>query len=837
MIKKREGRKTGPQGFTLIEIMVALLISSVLATAIYSFFITQHHAYTVQDQVIEMEQNARAAMDMIRRELRMAGYNAMGDDLINNLSDFVPSSFIPAYPVTVNLDANPKISEGSGTNPDVITFLSVVPTSYNPAVLKENAEKEDTYIIVDLTKSKGEDQYKEGDMLHIGTCSDYARIDKIEFVNLPSESYKYTKLTIDTTPADSSSNPGLSRSYESGVSVGEISVVSYSVFNEANDPSHTYHDAGHPVLKRKINAGGFQPIAENITDIQLSHLGGGEVQLTLSSQTDRSDYKFQTNSGYRTYTAGAKIKVRNADTVAVGTTCDVPSSPSNLALKGLDDTYPCKIQISWDEVKGSTGCDVTGYKIYYGTTAGSNTYSVDVGDVTSYVLDVDALNACKYYVSAAAINSAGISPKSSEQAIADSLAPASPAGLTVENINGVERKVVLSWDQNTECDLKGYNVFGRSALVPAPAPQINSSIIPREISNYTDSDFTPIDCATYYYSIEAVDYCPNASDSTTEVSASPTAPEPPTGPEFSPSGKTDTISWTLSEDDFEVSKMNYIVEYRVYDPSGVLLATLKPGTDTWTSSSVHNYYDVSAKDACGNESEKLRISSACSDSNKPDKPSIEQPVDSSTVSGKITISGTATAKGGRTISLVELKIDKGSWTTLDGTTTWSYPWNTNTTQVEDGEHTITVKAKDSEGCYIENSITVKVSNSESAASQELSCDVYACIKSAGSSDKHVYLVVKVFDENSDPISGVTIKAAAENIAFNNISETSSPGTYGGSSNPDCKLSTDGNKTISGKIDNKGISAESNLTHSTNETITVTVSKNGYEPGECTRWEE
>ncbi len=49
---------------------------------------------------------------MIRRDLRMAGYHAMGNEFINKLSDFVPSSFIPTSPVIVNLDANPKISEG-----------------------------------------------------------------------------------------------------------------------------------------------------------------------------------------------------------------------------------------------------------------------------------------------------------------------------------------------------------------------------------------------------------------------------------------------------------------------------------------------------------------------------------------------------------------------------------------------------------------------------------------------------------------------------------------------------------------------------------------------------
>lgn len=590
-----------PHGFTLIEILVALLITSILVTAIYHFFIGQHHAYTVQDQVIEMEQNARAAMDLIRRDLRMAGYHAMGDDLINNLSDFVPSSFIPTNPVTVNLDANPKISEGSGTDPDVITFLSVLPTSNNPTTLSTAISPGSNQITLNLTSTQTDDQYNVGDMIHIGTSSEYVTITVISG----------STLTIDTNPADAGSSQGIAQNYAAGTPIGEIYVVSYAVFNDDNDPLYYKHDPGHPILKRKANGGGFQPVAENITDMQLRHLGSGEIEVTLSSRTDRADHKFQTNGGYRTYTTSAHVKVRNADTVAVGTDCDLPSAPTNVVLNGLNDTYPCQINITWDEVTGASGCPVSGYKIFYSTTSGYYSYSVDVGDVIAYTLDVKTLPACTYYVAVSAVNSAGTGSKADEEYITDIQKPTTPTGLTVENINGVDRNVALSWDGNTECDLKGYNIWGREETL-ADSTLINENIISKEFVNFTDTEFyTPfdssIDCKTYYYCIEAVDYCPGASVMSSEVSVSPTAPAPPTDLQFS---ATDKLSWTLSADDFEydTSGLNYIKGYQVYGRDESMnwmeLDSLGSGTAEWTiTGNETSEFGVSAKDVCENESE------------------------------------------------------------------------------------------------------------------------------------------------------------------------------------------------------------------------------------------
>ncbi len=62
------------KGFTLVELLVAMVLSFILIGGIYGAFTSQQKAYTVQDQVAEAQQNARMAMNILLRDIRMAGY-------------------------------------------------------------------------------------------------------------------------------------------------------------------------------------------------------------------------------------------------------------------------------------------------------------------------------------------------------------------------------------------------------------------------------------------------------------------------------------------------------------------------------------------------------------------------------------------------------------------------------------------------------------------------------------------------------------------------------------------------------------------------------------------
>jgi type IV pilus assembly protein PilW len=63
-------------GFTMVELLVALSISAVLVAAAYRTFSSQHKVYEIQSDVMEMQQNVRVAMDILTRDIRMAGFNS-----------------------------------------------------------------------------------------------------------------------------------------------------------------------------------------------------------------------------------------------------------------------------------------------------------------------------------------------------------------------------------------------------------------------------------------------------------------------------------------------------------------------------------------------------------------------------------------------------------------------------------------------------------------------------------------------------------------------------------------------------------------------------------------
>jgi len=64
-------RKTG---FSLIELLAGILISGILLAGLYSVFFSQNQAFSVQEQIAEMNQNIRGALDLMTREIRLAGY-------------------------------------------------------------------------------------------------------------------------------------------------------------------------------------------------------------------------------------------------------------------------------------------------------------------------------------------------------------------------------------------------------------------------------------------------------------------------------------------------------------------------------------------------------------------------------------------------------------------------------------------------------------------------------------------------------------------------------------------------------------------------------------------
>jgi type IV pilus assembly protein PilW len=62
-------------GFSLIELMIAMVLGLVLVGALINTFISSNRTYRVQEGLAQSQESARFALEILGQELRMAGYD------------------------------------------------------------------------------------------------------------------------------------------------------------------------------------------------------------------------------------------------------------------------------------------------------------------------------------------------------------------------------------------------------------------------------------------------------------------------------------------------------------------------------------------------------------------------------------------------------------------------------------------------------------------------------------------------------------------------------------------------------------------------------------------
>jgi type IV pilus assembly protein PilW len=101
-MRMKKMKRLNRKGVTLIELLIALVICGMVAAGIYQVFIAQSKAYTVQDQVTEVQQSVRSAMEILLRDLRMAGYDS--DNLLSTITITSPIANLSDNSITVNYE-------------------------------------------------------------------------------------------------------------------------------------------------------------------------------------------------------------------------------------------------------------------------------------------------------------------------------------------------------------------------------------------------------------------------------------------------------------------------------------------------------------------------------------------------------------------------------------------------------------------------------------------------------------------------------------------------------------------------------------------------------------
>ena len=94
------------RGVTLVELMIVVCMLGMVVAAMYNMFTFQRKSYSVQDNVVVMQQNARVGLEYMVKEIRMAGYIPEGIPPNNNepTDDSVPSASFTADGVSEAID-------------------------------------------------------------------------------------------------------------------------------------------------------------------------------------------------------------------------------------------------------------------------------------------------------------------------------------------------------------------------------------------------------------------------------------------------------------------------------------------------------------------------------------------------------------------------------------------------------------------------------------------------------------------------------------------------------------------------------------------------------------
>jgi prepilin-type N-terminal cleavage/methylation domain-containing protein len=283
-------------GFTLTELLVAMAISGILLGTIVSTCITQRKTYAVQEQVTEMTLNVRAALDMLTREVRMAGYGVPTSQLADWI-DWVRDA--QGDPLVLT---SPVLLTKGETEPDSLTIAGC----FDPPIASLEADVEagssNLQVRYDSPTNKVNTATKK--IVYIG------RHEHGVVTASPDDQARVNTITIDTAPTEAGKQ-GLTGEYAADTTPIEVlKVITYSIaVDEKNYATPT------PILKRHEHTGGHaQPLAEHIEDLRLSQ-DGETVIIAMTGRTARPDSTYThpiKGDGYRRLTLSARVHLRNA---------------------------------------------------------------------------------------------------------------------------------------------------------------------------------------------------------------------------------------------------------------------------------------------------------------------------------------------------------------------------------------------------------------------------------------------------------------------------------------------------------------------------------------------
>jgi prepilin-type N-terminal cleavage/methylation domain-containing protein len=244
-------------GFTLIELLIAMAISAVVLAMAISVFRRQERSYALQNEVSERQQNVRVAMDMIVRDLRLAGHGTgfqVGSNLDLDGDGNADSLIVSA--VDNMAPATDDIADGS----DVVTIVY----GRLPHTLDAGEFAQGNNIVLTSLDLDGDGFADFG----LGGGGAWPMKFGVIYDLSHGTAFQVTAVAGGTM----STNPAVGN-FPPGAYVSPLNVVRYWIDNEPNHGTDDALDRVMPRLMRR-NFGrdtGPETVAENITGLQLQY--------------------------------------------------------------------------------------------------------------------------------------------------------------------------------------------------------------------------------------------------------------------------------------------------------------------------------------------------------------------------------------------------------------------------------------------------------------------------------------------------------------------------------------------------------------------------------------
>lgn len=113
-------------GFTILELLVVMVIFGIFMSAVYSLYITHLRTALSREEVIDVQQNVRIAMDRITRDVRTAGFLSTStvENTMSNYSTInIPVGSAEGVYVTISGNVNATFDGFLASPTDVLTNI------------------------------------------------------------------------------------------------------------------------------------------------------------------------------------------------------------------------------------------------------------------------------------------------------------------------------------------------------------------------------------------------------------------------------------------------------------------------------------------------------------------------------------------------------------------------------------------------------------------------------------------------------------------------------------------------------------------------------------------